>query len=45
MLELVTGDVKNDVFKWFTDHIQVINDVTSLLEQSKAAADDVGENF
>ena len=51
-LELATKDVKaDDLFSWFSDIIQVLNDVTSLLgigkglEQSMEASKLVGEKF
>ena len=51
-LELTTNDVKEDpLFKWFVDHIQIINDTTGILgigkglEQSMEAAEVVGERF
>ena len=51
-LELATKDIKEDpMFKWFTDHIQILNDTTNLLgigkglEQSYEAAEEVGERF
>ena len=51
-LELVTKDTKgDDAFQWFTDHIQVLNDITEILgigkglKQSLEAAVEVGEKF
>ena len=49
-LELVTKDAKGDpLFQWLVDHIQTLNDITSILgigkglEQSLEAAEEVGE--
>ena len=51
-LELTTNDVKEDpIFKWFVDHIHIINDTTGILgigkdlEQSMEVAEEVGERF
>lgn len=51
-LELMTKDCKKmAVFDWFNEHIDVVNDAAKLLnigkglEQSKEAAEEVGEEF